>query len=118
MFMWMLHDDFRKKMQYRNVYVNVTQLLWKDNAISKCLCECYMITSERKWNIEMFMWMLHSYFEKLMQYQNVYVNVTWQLQKENEISKCLYECYIASKKKSDIEMFKWMLHGCFEKIMQ
>ncbi len=41
MFMWMLHGNFGGVMEYQNVYVNVT---WKDNEISKCLCECCMIT--------------------------------------------------------------------------
>jgi hypothetical protein len=34
-----------------------------------------------------------------MKYQNVYVNVTYQLQKDNEISKCLCKCYVATSKK-------------------
>jgi hypothetical protein len=42
----------------------------------------------------MFMWMLHDKLEKIMKYQNVYVNVTWYLKKESVI----------------IKMFMWMLH--------
>jgi hypothetical protein len=110
----MLYDNFSKKTKYWNIYVNVTQLLWKDhatseclclwndNATSKCLCEYYMITSERKWNIKMFMWMLHDNFKK-----------------KEEISKCLCECYmITSERKCTTKMFMWMLHDNFKKKMK
>jgi hypothetical protein len=64
------------------------------SGIRKCLCECYMRClkeSSTLWaqrNMKMFMWMLHEMFEKnkllriWAEWENVYVNVTWDVWKE------------------------------------
>jgi hypothetical protein len=64
------------------------------SGIWKCLCECYMRCLKRisyleyERNEKMFVWMLHEMFEKnklliiRAEYENVYVNVTWDVWKE------------------------------------
>jgi hypothetical protein len=37
--------------------------------------------------------------EKIVKDKIVYVNVTWQIQKDNERSKCLCECHTATSNK-------------------